>query len=185
VEELIGSAEYQNLNDTEKAKAIQNAYTYARELARIEVLGADGFASKWMEETEPEELTNALMAHTSDERLYAYENPGKYAVSQAVGGFDVFRNAGKAISEMTSDKNSAGKPISNSRKKKVVAYINDLDMDYGQKILLYRSEYTTDDRYNRDIVEYLNSLDDISAAEMRTILEALNFKVSEDGKISW
>ena len=173
VEELIGSAEYQNLNDTEKAKAIQNAYTYARELARIEVLGADGFASKWMEETEPEELTNALMAHTSDERLYAYENPGKYAVSQAVGGFDVFRNAGKAISEMTSDK------------KKVVAYINDLDMDYGQKILLYRSEYTTDDRYNRDIVEYLNSRDDISAAEMRTILEALNFKVSEDGKISW
>ena len=185
VEELIGSAEYQNLNDTEKAKAIQNAYTYARELSRIEVLGADGFASKWMEETEPEELTNALMAHTSDERLYAYENPGKYAVSQAVGGFDVFRNAGKAISEMTSDKNSAGKPISNSRKKKVVAYINDLDMDYGQKILLYRSEYTTDDRYNRDIVEYLNSRDDISAAEMRTILEALNFKVSEDGKISW
>jgi hypothetical protein len=40
-------------------------------------------------------------------------------------------------------------------------------------------------RYNMDIVDYLNSRDDISAEDMETILKELGFEVDSKGNISW
>jgi hypothetical protein len=60
-----------------------------------------------------------------------------------------------------------------------------MDLDYGQKIILLKSEYESDDTYNNDIVEYLNSRNDISFEDMKTILEALGAKVDSKGYIKW
>ena len=87
--------------------------------------------------------------------------------------------------DIKADKDSSGKSINGSRKEKVIDYINNLDIDYGEKIILFKSEYTADDTYNWDIIDYLNGRDDISYAEMETILKELGFTVSADGSISW
>jgi hypothetical protein len=44
-----------------------------------------------------------------------------------------------------------------------------------------------DDRnaYNKDIVDYLNSREDISYEDMETILKELGFNVDSKGNITW
>jgi hypothetical protein len=71
------------------------------------------------------------------------------------------------------------------KKEKVTEYINELSFDYGQRIILYRIQFPTDDTYNSDIVNYLNERDDISYDDMVFILEELGFAVFEDGTVKW
>jgi hypothetical protein len=121
-----------------------------------------------------------------DEYDYAHKNPEKYSFSKAVGGYDAYRKYSSELSDIKSDKDANGKTINGSRQRKVVEYINNLDADYGERIILYKSEYPSDDTYNADIVEYLNGRDDISYDEMVTILKELGFTVSADGKtVTW
>lgn len=125
---------------------------------------------------------------------FAYEKPGRYAIAQAVGGYDTYKQHYDVLenwqsdSYLGADKDAYGNSISGSRKDKVIDYINGLDMDYGERIILYRTVYSSkaDKRaYNQDIIDYLNERDDISAQEMRTILEELDFKVDTEGYITW
>ena len=60
-----------------------------------------------------------------------------------------------------------------------------MDIDYYSKIILWKNEYNSDDTYNHEIIDYLNSREDISYEEMETILKELGFTVSADGSISW
>jgi hypothetical protein len=87
--------------------------------------------------------------------------------------------------DIKADKDSSGKSISGSRKEKVINYINNLDADYGEKIILFKSEYPSDDTYNYDIVEYLNSRNDLYYEDVEAILKELGFKVDSKGNISW
>jgi CDP-glycerol glycerophosphotransferase (TagB/SpsB family) len=87
--------------------------------------------------------------------------------------------------DIKADKDGDGKSISGSRKEKVINYVNGLDIDYGQKIILFKSEYKSDNTYNYDIVDYLNSRNDISYDEMVTILKELGFIVSSNGYVTW
>ncbi len=126
----------------------------------------------------------------TDDFSWASDNPGKYAISKAVCGDVIqYRQHTSAINELEADKDASGKTISGSKKKKVANYIfNETDLDYGQQIILYRSMYDSKDdkaKYNRSIVEYLDSRDDISWDEMKTILEELDFTVYDDGRITW
>lgn len=128
----------------------------------------------------PEEYWN-----DKDEYDYAYKNPGNYAVAKAVGGYDSFKTYSSELYDIKADKDSYGKSISGSRKEKVIDYINGLDADYGEKIILFKSEYKADDTYNYDIIEYLNGREDISYEEMETILKELGFKVDSKGNVTW
>lgn len=117
---------------------------------------------------------------------WAYDNPEKYIVSQAVTSDVVeYRRYASELNDITADKDENGKTISGSRKEKVIDYINNMDADYGAKIILFRTQYTSDDTYNNEIVEYLNNRDDISYSEMVTILEELDFTVYPDGTVVW
>ncbi len=120
---------------------------------------------------------------------WAYKNPEKYTLSQAVTSDVVtYRQYTVDIYDLEADKDENGNSISGSRKEKVFDYINNLDLDYGQKIILYRSMYDSkadQEAYNADIVEYLNSRHDISYREMETILTELGFVVDEQGNIYW
>lgn len=120
-----------------------------------------------------------------EEYDYAQSNPGKYAISKAVAAdLDEYKQYSKELSAIESDKDENGKTVSGSRKEKVVKYINDLDLDYGQKIILYRSQYKSDNTYNYEIVEYLNGRDDISYETMVAILKELGFTV-KGNSVTW
>jgi hypothetical protein len=123
---------------------------------------------------------------TKDAYTWAYNNPEKFTVSKAVADDVVtYRSYTKDLYEIKADKDENGKSISGSRKEKVLDYINGLDADYGAKLILFKSEYNSDDTYNYEIIDYLNSREDITYDEMNTILTELGFKVDSKGNISW
>lgn len=117
---------------------------------------------------------------------WAYKNPEMYRLSRIITK-DVaeYKRFTAAINNLEADREVAGKTITGSKKKKVIKYINSLDIDYGQKLILFRSEYNQDDSYNYEIVEYLNEREDITRSEMESILKTLGFTVYPDGRVTW
>jgi hypothetical protein len=112
-------------------------------------------------------------------------NPEKVLVSRAVTDNVLeYRTYTRALNDIKADKDSDGDSIRGSRKEKVADYINGLDVDYGARLILFKSEYKADDTYNMEIVEYLNSRQDISYEDMVTILEELDFIVNGDS-VTW
>ncbi len=138
-----------------------------------------------------EEVTRGLDISPSEywgnkeEYDYAYEYPEKYAVAKSVGGYKAYRQYSSELYDIKADKDKDGKSITGSRKEKVLDWINALDADYGTKIILFKSEYNADDTYNYDIIEYLNSRNDISYEETEAILKELGFTVHSDGTVTW
>ena len=123
---------------------------------------------------------------SKDAYSWAFNNPEKYTLSKAVASDVItYRKYAGELYDIKADKDSSGKSITGSRKEKVIDYINNLDADYGERIILFKSEYNADDTYNYDIIDYLNSREDISYEEMATILKELGFTVSSDGTITW
>lgn len=116
---------------------------------------------------------------------FATKNPEKYTVAKAVGGFDSYTTHYKAMNDISADKDENGKSIVGSRKEKIIDYVNSLDIDYGMKIILFKSEYKADDTYNADILDYLNSRDDLTYEEIVTILTELDFTVDAQGNVYW
>lgn len=67
----------------------------------------------------------------------------------------------------------------------VVEYLNNISLEYGQKIIMYKMLFMQDTEYNKDIVDYLNGRDDINYAQMKAILEGLGMTVDSEGYIYW
>ena len=110
---------------------------------------------------------------------WAAENPEKYVVSKAVADDVVtYRQYASDLYDIRADKDSNGKTINGSAKAKKIEYINSLPLDYGQKIILFKSQYKSDDSVNMDIIEYLDSREDIDYEQMVTILTELGFTVN-------
>lgn len=164
----------------------------------IKPKNADG-SDNWYYQKE-QEVTKGLGIsyeeywNNREEYNYAYDKPGRYAIAQTVGGYDTYMEYYDALenwqsdSYISADKDSKGNSISGSRKKKVLDYINGLDIDYGERIILYRTVYSSKSdkrKYNQDIIDYLNGRDDISYDEMKSILEELEMEVDSNGNITW
>ena len=111
---------------------------------------------------------------------YAQKNPDKYAFAKSVGGYSAYKTYSDELYDIKADKDEYGKSISGSRKEKVLNYINNLDADYETKIILWKSEYPSDDTYNMDIINYLNNRADLTYEERVAILTELGFTVSGD-----
>ena len=132
------------------------------------------------------DLTNYDDFSSYEEFDYAIKNPEKYCLSRAVAKeFSTYKTYVSDLNDLRADKDSNGKTISGSRKEKVINYINGLNADYGEKIILFKSEYPADDTYNYEIIDYLNNRQDISYAEMETILKELGFQVDSNGNVRW
>ena len=135
--------------------------------------------------SEPIDLTDYDLYDSFEEFDYATKYPEKYAVAKAIGGIENYRKYSKELAAITADKNKVGNAIPGSRKRKVAAYINSLDADYGTKLILFRSQFPSDHRYNRKIVDYLNDKEGLSFDDVATVLKALDFTVLSDGTVKW
>ena len=82
------------------------------------------------------------------------------------------------------DKNNDGKTDTNSKKKNIFAYIDGLDVSDIEKKILRKMSYPSEKTYNREIAQYIISLD-LTREEKISALESLNFKVDDKGYISW
>ena len=122
---------------------------------------------------------------TKDAYNWAFQNPDKYTVSKAIADNVVeYKSYTKGLSDIEADKDGNGKSINGSRKEKVFSYIDSLPLDYGQKCILFKSQYKADDSMNMDIIEYLDSREDIDYEAMVTILQELDFIV-DGNNVYW
>lgn len=71
------------------------------------------------------------------------------------------------------------------QKEKATEYVNNLSLDYGQRIILFKIQFPSDTTYCSDIVDYINERDDISYDDAVFILEELGFAVFDDGTVKW
>ena len=188
---LFDTNTYKNATSEERADMVNRVYDYARDEAKREYFSKydveytnstkDG-AEVYKENT----IKGAIEADMPVEEYTFYkENPGKYRVAKAVGGYSAYKTYQSELYDINADKDENGKSINGSRKEKVIDYVNNLDADYGTKIILFKSEYKADDTYNYDIIDYLNNREDISYEEMVTILKELDFTVHSDGRVTW
>lgn len=83
----------------------------------------------------------------------------------------------------TSDKDSDGDTIKNSRKNKIFSAINSLKLTKLEKAMLMRTEYSSFDDYNYEIFEYVNKLS-LNKSEKQEIFETLGFEV-KGGRVYW
>lgn len=122
----------------------------------------------------------------TDDYSWAANNPGKYTLSKVITD-DVmeYRQYTSDLNNLEADKDINGNSISGSKKKKIVAYINSLDIDDGAKYILWKSQYPADKSYNKAIFEYINGRSDITRDEKITILEELGAKVDSNGNVRW
>lgn len=130
------------------------------------------------------DMTNYNDFGSYEEFDFATKYPEQYAVAQAVG-YDNYMFGKKALGGIYAEKDEFGNSIRGSRKENVINYLNEADLSYEEKIILYKNEYNSDDTYNMDIINYLNERDDISYSQMEAILTQLGFTVDEYGNIYW
>jgi hypothetical protein len=166
--DLTGYEEYGNYEEFDFAKQNPEKYTFLKD-QNISV-------SEYKEFDE----------ETKSAYTWASKNPEGFALSK-VAADDVvqYRRYIGELWDIKADKDENGKSISGSRKEKVIDYLNNMDADYYTKIILFKNEYNADDTYNMEIIEYLNSREDISYQQMESILKYLGFEVDSEGNISW
>lgn len=115
---------------------------------------------------------------------WAYSNPESYLVSRTVTDDVVaYRQYKSEIGNLKADYNSNGKQIKDSRRNKVIDYVNSLNLSVPQRAILIRQEYLTFNDYNNEIVEYVRNLN-ISYDEKVSILEELDMTI-KDGRVYW
>ena len=191
LDDLFETETYKNATSEERADMVKRVYDYARDEAKREYFkGVDleyTNATKDGVEYYKENAIKEAIAHdmTAEEYEFYSEKPAKHAVAKSVGGYKAYKAYQSALSKITSDKNASGSTVSGSRKKKVIQYINGLDISFGEKLILFKNEYPADNTYNQQIIQYLKDNDDISSAEMKQILVGLGFTVTDNGKIYW
>ena len=69
--------------------------------------------------------------------------------------------------------------------EELMDYLNDTDLDYGERIVFYKLVNMDDNYYNDDIVEYFNNCENISYEQESEILEYLGMKVDNEGNVKW
>ena len=76
--------------------------------------------------------------------------------------------------EFTTDYYDSGKAVTNSRKNKVINYVNSLNLTIPQKAMLIKLEYSSYTSYDNQIVNYINNMK-YSKFEKASILKSFGF----------
>ena len=117
---------------------------------------------------------------------WAYKYPQYVTLSKAISNDPwEYRGYYKDMTALKADKDANGKSISGSKKAKVIDYINGLSIDYGAKLVLFKSQYEADDTYNKEVFEYIRDKESLTFEDKLSILKTLGYGVSDDGTITW
>lgn len=119
-----------------------------------------------------------------EEFNYAMKNPEEYKKITMITDYDNYQKIMKNINEIESDIDKNGNSISGSKKKKVISYINSLNLSIPQKALLIKSQYSNFKQYDKQIFEYVNS-QDIDFMSKASILKKVGFTQFDNQILSY
>ncbi len=184
LEDLFKTTAYKKADADEKAEMVGKVYDYARDTAKMEYLEKEDV--EYAPSSKYDHIKSAIEYDmTLDEFDMFNKSKGKYYISKAIGGFETYETYTSTMNDIVGDKNANGNTINGSRKAYIENYINGLPLDYGQKILLFTSQYPKDKTYKADVLEYLKGRSDITYNELVEILKELNYTVYADGTVRW
>ena len=203
VKKLLQNSQYNELDDKEKTEVISDIVNYSYNIAQKEVLDIElsetykkayeysqiGDISDYYnfkaniddtdKDTKRDSISNYLLNSDLDnvELAFLY---GSYYSSE-----DTLNNLLKVdiplkefikynSQEFTSDYYTNGKTIPNSRKNKVINYINSLSLSIPQKAILIKMEYNSFDAYDTQIVNYINDFN-YSEFDKASMLKLIGF----------
>lgn len=186
VQKLLNTSEYKNMSDKEKANVINDIVNYSYNIAQKEVLGTElsdiyknaeqysriGDISDYYTfknsiddtsaETKKASITNYLInSNLKDNQIAVLY--GKYYSDETLlnclytNNIPIKEFIKFNSQEFTTDYYDNGKVITNSRKNKVIKYVNSLNLSIPQKAILIKMEYSSYDKYDKQIVNYVNS----------------------------
>lgn len=134
-----------------------------------------------LSENKRKEIANVLVesSYTSEQKLYLYSKLYKNDNIKMVQELNIDADAYiKLDCELfSSDKDTNGKTIKNSKVNKIASYVNNLpDLSIPEKAILIKSKYSNYDKYNKQIIQYIDKLD-LTISEKEDMLKNLGFKI--------
>lgn len=203
IKKLINNVSYSNMSDSDKANVVKDIVNYSYNIAKKDVLGlelsntyqkayeyseigdiGDYYTFKESidntdKDTKKASITKFLIDSDLNNEQLAYLY-GNYYSSDKVLNALVQSNIPikeyiKFNSEtFESDYYTNGKTVPNSRKNKVIKYINSLNLSIPQKAMLIKMEYSSFKQYDNQIVKYVNNID-CSSYDKKVILKTIGF----------
>ena len=203
IKKLINNASYSNMSDSDKANVVKDIVNYSYNIAKKDVLGlelsntyqkayeyseigdiGDYYTFKESidntdKDTKKASITKFLIDSDLNDKQLAYLY-GNYYSSDKVLNALVQSNIPikeyiKFNSEtFESDYYANGKTVPNSRKNKVIKYINSLNLSIPQKAMLIKMEYSSFKQYDNQIVKYVNDIN-CSSYDKKIILKTVGF----------
>lgn len=178
----IDSKEYEKLRETLKDVKTTSYYDYK-------------FKTEDMKK-DNEKINVIVDANYSNkEKTLLYEN---YILNESDKKYPIIKESGININEylkyktqeFSADKKDdgtlEGKSISGSKKTKVWNYIENMDITYTQKLVLYGMEYTLSDREQNQIINYINNLPNKTNKEKLEMLSQFKgFTIYKDGSFTY
>ena len=180
-----GYKSYMTYQEDMKGMKLAEKADYIAGLNRLVTQQKNLLINSETDRKEPIDLTGYENFSSFEEFEFAKKNPESYAMAKTVGGYKSYTEYSDALGDIKADKDQFGNSISGSRKTKVVAYINSLNIPVTQKYILLKSEYPSTDDYNYEIIDYVNSMDDMTFEEKIEVLRKLDFDVDAAGNIYW
>jgi len=137
------------------------------------------------EVSESKNMSNYKDYGSYEEFDFAYKNPGKYQAMKAIANdYESYKKYVSGIENVRNKYSQTKGYTTEQRKKKVILYVNKLDLTIPQKAMLLRQYYTSFKDYNRQIVNYVSNLD-LTYNEKVEILKSLDMKVDKKGNVTW
>lgn len=168
---------------TELSQTYEKAYNFANNGGNIENYYIYKYSVKDMDSNEKEKyLYNSDFS--DDQKTLLYENitlsdftdESKYLNYKTAKqlGVDINNWLNYSSQEFKSDIAPTGKTVSGSRKKKLISFVNSLNLTIPQKASLIKMSYSSYDSYDKQIMNEVNSLN-ISFIDKAKMVKTLGF----------
>ena len=182
LDSLFKTNTYKNATDEDKVKLVENAYTYAKDLAKKEFLA----------------IKNVEYTNTTQKKEKVYKDNNIKTVIEKDISYDDAKTLKnyptsyykQTLSSKTTDnyKKYSDKiddikdkyEDSKKRKTEVIKYVNGLSgLSVAQKAMLIKQQYSSYTKYDRQIVDYVNK-QDLTKSQKNDILESLGFTIKNN-----
>ena len=203
IKKLLNNAFYSNMSDSDKANVVKDIVNYSYNIAKKEVLGLE-LSNTYQKAYEYSEIGDIGDYYTFKESIDNTDKDTKKASitkflidsdlnnEQLAYLYGSYYSSDKVLNALVqsnipikeyikfnsetfeSDYYTNGKTVPNSRKNKVIKYINSLNLSIPQKAMLIKMEYSSFKQYDNQIVKYVNNID-CSSYDKKIILKTIGF----------
>lgn len=170
------------------ADAIENKYS--KKSKEIKALGLDSEEEKdkisEINASKKTELAENILNtnYTNRQKLYLYSKEYSSNNVKMAQALDIDADAFLKVEseQFKSDKYANGKTVKNSKLNKVYSYVEGLpNLSVAEKAILIKSQVSSFDKYNNQIVKYVDSYD-LTTKEKEDILKNMGFKI-KNGRV--